>query len=307
MADQKPVIFFDRELPAEYRDLVEGRAIAVGPDDADLSRAQAIVAGSVRRYNAAFFASAPSVRVVSRSGVGYDNVDVADARAANVVVCYTPEGPTVSTAEHTMALMLAITKDLPAQQAAAAAGLPPASSASPSLELDGRVLGIIGLGRIARRVATAATALGMKVIAHDPYLKPGDVAYPLVSLDELLGSADVVTLHAPATAATEHLINATTLALMKPGAYLVNCARGGLVDQDALIGALNSGRLAGAALDVTTPEPLPVGHPLLVHPKVIVTPHIASSTGAGRRRLYEQAIDNALAVLSGRPASVVPG
>ena len=299
-----PRFFFDRELPAEYRDLVEGRAIAVGPDDGDLATAHAVIAGSVWAWNAAAFAAAPSLRVISRTGVGYDNVDVADARRAGVVVCYTPQAPTVSTAEHTLALLLAITKEIPAQQARAAAGL---GGATPTaMELDGRVLGLIGYGRIARRVATAATALGMRVIAHDPYLTRAEVNVELTGLDELLATADVVSVHAPATSETEHLINAGTLTQMKPGAYLVNCARGGLVDQEALLAALNSGRLAGAGLDVTTPEPLPVGHPLLTHPRVIVTPHIASATVAGRRRLYQQAIDNALAVLSNKPATLVP-
>ena len=115
-----------------------------------------------------------------------------------------------------------------------------------------------------------------------------------------------MSLHAPATEASYHLIGAATLAAMKPGAYLVNCARGGLVDQNSLLAALDEGRLAGAGLDVTEPEPLPTGHPLLGHPKVIVTPHIASSTRAGRRRLFEHAVENALAVLDGRPATLIP-
>lgn len=121
----------------------------------------------------------------------------------------------------------------------------------------------------------------------------------------MFAESDVISLHAPAVAETHHMINAASLATMKPGVYLVNCARGGLVDQDALLGALESGQVAGAALDVTDPEPLPVGHPLLQHPRVIVTPHVASATVEGRRRLYAHAIDNALNVLAGRPASIV--
>jgi glyoxylate reductase len=124
-------------------------------------------------------------------------------------------------------------------------------------------------------------------------------------LEDLLAAADVVSLHVPAMPSTFHLISPRTLALMRPGAYLVNCARGSLIDQPALLDALDA-HVAGAALDVTDPEPLPRGHPLLQHPRVIVTPHVASSTVAGRRRLYAQAIENALAVLSGRPATVVP-
>jgi phosphoglycerate dehydrogenase-like enzyme len=125
-------------------------------------------------------------------------------------------------------------------------------------------------------------------------------------LEEALASADVVSLHVPALPSTHHLISPPTLRSMRRGAYLVNCARGSVVDQDALLSALDSGQLAGAALDVTEPEPLPARHPLLRHPHVIITPHVASSTVAGRRRLYAQAIDNALAVLQDRPATIVP-
>ncbi len=146
--------------------------------------------------------------------------------------------------------------------------------------------------------------MGMSVLAYDPYLTEAE-GCELVDLQRVFTESDVVSLHAPAVADTHHLINAASLATMKHGVYLVNCARGGLVDQDALLAALDSGQVAGAGLDVTDPEPLPVGHPLLSHPNVIVTPHVASATVAGRRRLYSHAIDNALNVLAGRPATIV--
>ena len=146
----------------------------------------------------------------------------------------------------------------------------------------------------------------MEVIAHDPFIDAADSdGVRLVDLDEVFSTADVVSLHAPGGEATLHLVDAARLATMRPGAVLVNCARGSLVDQDALLGALESGQLGGAAPDVTEPEPLPAGHPLLGREDVGVTPHVASSTAAGRRRLYEHAIDNALAVLEGRPATIV--
>jgi glyoxylate reductase len=127
----------------------------------------------------------------------------------------------------------------------------------------------------------------------------------MVGFDDLLERADIVSLHAPALPSTQQMINASALARMSPGSYLVNCARGALVDHDALLAAIDSGHLAGAGLDVTDPEPLPAGHALLDRANVVVTPHIASATEAGRRRLYEHSIENALAVLDGRPASVV--
>ena len=298
-----PILFFDHPLPDAYRDLVEGRAVAVGPDDGDLGTAHAVLAGAKRAWNADAFALGPMLKVISRIGIGYDNVDVADATAAGVTVCNAPDAPSVSTAEHTLMLMFAVVKNLPAQQERARQGLAGATTGT-ALELDGTVLGLVGYGRIARRVGAAAVSLGMRVLAYDPYLSTAD-GCDLVGLDRVFAESDVISLHAPAVADTRHMINATSLSAMKHGVYLVNCARGGLVDQDALLAALQSGQVAGAGLDVTDPEPLPSGHPLLEHPNVIVTPHVASATVAGRRRLYSHAIDNALNVLAGRPATIV--
>jgi len=299
-----PVVFFDTPLPDAYRDLVEGRLEVVGPDSG-LERAIAVIAGARVRWDAAMLAGGPSVRVVSRTGIGYDNIDLDAARERGVTVCNAPEAPSVSTAEHTVALMMAATKRLRTTTAIADRG-EKAPSVGIALELDGCRLGLVGLGRIARRVAAVGHALGMEVIAHDPFIDAADSdGVRLVDLDEVFSTADVVSLHAPGGEATRHLVDAARLATMRPGAVLVNCARGSLVDQDALLGALESGQLGGAALDVTEPEPLPAGHPLLGREDVVVTPHVASSTAAGRRRLYEHAIDNALTVLEGRPATIV--
>jgi len=303
MDEPLPILYFDHPFPEAYRDLIEGRAIAVGPDDAELATAHAVLAGAKRPWDAEAFALGSALKVISRIGIGYDNVDVAAATAAGVIVCNAPDAPSVSTAEHTLMLMLAVVKNLPAQTERARQGLAGATTGA-ALELDGAVLGLVGYGRIARRVGIAATALGMSVLAYDPYINDAE-GCRLVGLDEVFAGSDVISLHAPAVAETRHMINADSLAAMKHGVYLVNCARGGLVDQEALLEALESGRVAGAALDVTDPEPLPEGHPLLLHPHVIVTPHVASATVAGRRRLYSHAIDNALNVLAGRPATIV--
>lgn len=299
-----PRLFVDHEFPDTYRDLVDGRCEVVGPDDG-LDTADAILAGAVRPWDAAAFAAAPSAKVISRVGVGYDNVVVADAAAAGVTVCNTPMAPAVSTAEHTIALLLAVTKHLPRHVARARAGLG-GERVGIALELDGRTLGLVGCGRIAARVAVAAQGLGMRVIATDPYVTESPVpGVELVDLAAVLTGSDVVSLHAPALPSTYHVIDRETLAAMRPGSYLVNCARGTLVDHDALVEALERGHLAGAGLDVTEPEPLPADHPLLHRDDVVVTPHIASGSVAGRRRLYEHSIENALAVLAGRPATVV--
>ena len=305
-----PVVHVDRPPTGDDLAVAAGRARLVGPDDAALDGVAATVIGVGHRWDADRFARFPDLRVVSRMGIGYDNVDVEAARAAGVTVCYAPDAPTVSTAEHTMALLLAVTKELPQQHDRARGG--EWGNPSPTaLELDGAVLGLVGCGRIGRRVARAATALGMRVIAFDPAgpaeggaTDPGGVEY--VDLDTVIETADVISLHAPATPETHHVIGTASLVRMKRGVYLVNCARGPLVDEAALSDALDSGRVAGAGLDVTDPEPPDRDAPILRHPRVIVTGHVASSTTTGRRRLFEHALDNALAVLAGETASVVP-
>ena len=214
-----PVLFFDGPLPDVYRDLVDGRAIAVGPDEADLARAHGVVAGARKPWNADTVANGPLVRVVSRTGVGYDNLDVPSLASVGVVSCHTPTGPLVSTAEHTVALMLAITKRLPIEIGRSREGLATPAVAT-ALELDNAVLGLIGFGRIARRVAVTAQALGMRVLAFDPFVTDAPDGVELVDLDALLGASDVVSLHAPGGPGTRHLINTETLRAMKPGSYL---------------------------------------------------------------------------------------
>lgn len=305
-ASSLPLLFVDHPFPEVYLDLVDGRATVVGSGTDDgLDRADAILAGAVRPWNSAAFALAPNCKVISRVGVGYDNVTVADAMAAGIIVCNTPMAPMVSTAEHTLALLFAVTKHLPHHIARAKQGLK-GEPVGRALELDGRTLGLVGIGRIATRVAIAAQGLGMRVVACDPGVASSPLpGVELVDLDTLLAQSDVVSLHAPALPSTRQMINAETIDKMQPGAYLVNCARGVLVDHDALLDAIDRGHLGGAGLDVTDPEPLPEGHPLLDRPNVVVTPHIASASVAGRRRLYEHSIENALAILDGRPADVV--
>src|SRR5262245_31710635 len=279
-----PRLFVDHPFPDVYRDLVDGRAVLVGcGSDEGLDTADAILAGAVRPWNADAFALAPNAKVISRVGVGYDNVVVADARAAGVVVCNTPMAPMVSTAEHTLALIFAVTKHLPHHVDRARQGLK-GEPVGRALELEDSVLGLVGIGRIASRVAVVGNALGMRVIATDPaVVDPAVPGVEMVSRDRLLAEADVVSVHAPAMSSTYKMFDAAAFAAMKRGAYFVNCARGVLVDHDALLDAIDHGHLAGAGLDVTDPEPLPAGHPLLDRPNVVVTPHIASASVAGRR------------------------
>jgi phosphoglycerate dehydrogenase-like enzyme len=297
-----PVLFVDHPFPDAYRDLVEGRAIVVGSGTDDgLDIADAILAGAVRPWKAAAFHLAPRAKVISRVGVGYDNVVVAEATAAGLVVCNTPIAPMVSTAEHTLALMFAVTKHLPHHVDRARQGLK-GEPVGRALELDGGVLGLVGIGRIASRVAVVANALGMRVIASDPAVPESPVpGVEMVTFDELLASSDVVSVHCPALPSTARMFGTANFARMKRGAYFVNCARGALVDHDALLDAIDSGHLAGAGLDVTDPEPLPQDHPLWRHPRAIITPHTAGGSPRRAGRVIATFCENLKRMRDGRP------
>jgi phosphoglycerate dehydrogenase-like enzyme len=279
------------------------RATLIGPGEDALTRSDGVIA-SASRWDGPRMDLGPRLRVISRCGIGYDSVDVAAATARGIAVCIAPTAPTVSTAEHAVALLMSAAKDVAGNQARLRAGSGDYFAQSGSVELAGGTLGLVGYGRIARRVGRVATALDMRVIAYDPFLDAtvADGA-ELVSFEELLAQADAISVHAPLTESTRRLFDADAFARMRPGVVFVNSARGALVDQEALLAAVDAGQVAAAALDVTEPEPLPPDDPLLHHPRIVVTPHIASATAAGRLRLYEHAIANALGVLSGAVGS----
>ena len=288
-------IWSDRSMP-------EGVAV---PDDMelidDIDEADAVIVGSLQQWDAAVCRRLPRLKAVVRAGIGYDNVDAASCASVGVAACNTPDGPTVSTAEHALALLLAVAKKLKPSERQLRAGVGGYRETHRAFELDGRNLGVVGFGRIGSRVGRYADALGMNVLIHDPFLDAAGVA-PVgeaVDLDELWRRSDAVSIHAPATEATHRLVDAEAIAAMKPGVIIVNCARGSLVDQEALLAGLESGHIAGAGLDVTEPEPLPVDHPLLARDNVIVTPHVASTTVAGSARIMSQALDQAAQWLRG--------
>jgi phosphoglycerate dehydrogenase-like enzyme len=241
---------------------------------AALAGVEATVAGS-EPYTPRVFAAHPQLRVVARVGVGYDAVDTAAATANGVAVTTAPGTNHGSVAEHTFALMLGFTRHVHARHSGIAAGGWPRFM---SLPLRGRTLGLAGLGRIGKAVATRAAAFEMRVIAYDPV---PDRAFcdahgiTLVSFEELLSESDFLSLHLPLTSATRHLMNREALAKMRTTAVLVNTSRGGLVCEADLLDALREKRLAGAALDVFEQEPMPEDHPLRVLPNVVLTPHAA--------------------------------
>ena len=246
---------------------------------------------------------ARALALVSRHGVGCDNLPLDDLRAAGVTVAITADANAPSVAEHTMMLMLAVARRARAHDAAVRAGRFAFREAQAAEDLLGATLLVVGLGRIGREVAARARAFGMRVLGHDPLLAPearveGVERAP--DLDAGLGEADVVTLHLPAAPETRGLFGAARLARLKPGAILINAARGGIVDEDALLDALESGALGGAGLDVFAEEPVPVDHPLLARDDVLLSPHSAAMSRQGARRMAEHAARNVLDFLDGR-------
>ena len=244
---------------------------------------------SATKINAEVIKAAKKLKVVGRAGIGVDNVDIPAATAAGVIVMNTPFGNSITTAEHAIALMLALARELPAANASTQAGKWEKNRFM-GVELTAKVLGLIGAGNIGSIVADRAKGLRMRVIAYDPYLSPqraADMGVEKVEFDDLLARADFVTLHVPMTAETKNIISADAINRMKKGARLINCARGGLVDEKALKAALDSGHLAGAALDVFEEEPAK-SNILFGNDKLVATPHLGASTAEAQENVALQ-------------------
>ncbi|MGN6361800.1 MAG: phosphoglycerate dehydrogenase, partial [Thermomicrobiales bacterium] len=260
----------------------------------------ALIVRSETKVTADVLAAGKNLRVVTRAGVGTDNIDVPAATERGVLVLNTPGPNAIAAAEHTLAMMLAVLRHVPRADASLHAGRWE-RKAFVGAELYHKTLGILGLGRIGREVAHRARAFGADILVYDPFITPASaeaIGARATTLDDLLAHADIVTLHLPLSPETTGIIGATQLARMKRGAYLVNCARGGLVDEEALVEALRGGRLAGAALDVFVHEP-PVGSPLLELPNVVVTPHLAASSAEAQLGVGIYAAETTLAALHG--------
>ena len=246
---------------------------------ADLTDASALIIRSATQVNAGMISGAPRLRVIARAGTGIDNVDVDAASARGILVMNAPGGTSISVAELTCGLMLSLARRITAADAAMKQGRWEKQRFA-GAELRGKVLGLVGLGRIGQEVAQRARPFDMGIVAHDPFISPqvaADIGVELVSLEELCAQADYVSLHVPLTPETRQMFNAERLARCKPGVRLINTARGDLIDEVALVDALRSGQVAGAALDVFAQEPLK-NWQLASLPQVIATPHIAAST-----------------------------
>lgn len=289
--------------------LAEAGPVLVAPDPkqetiAGLLAETAVVVLRATQLTGEMIAAAPHLRVIGRHGVGYDNVDVAAATRFGIPVVYTPEANSESVAEHALGLILALTKTIVSGDRLVRSGAYGSRHKLRGFELVGRVLGLVGCGRIGSRLAEMArSAFDMHVLAFDPYLEPDRAdslgIELLADLTELLQRADVVSIHTPLNEATAGLISSDELAAMRPSAYLINTSRGGVVDEQALAAALGRGRLAGAGLDVLAEEPPSADHPLLDLDNVIVTPHGATQTEEALRRTSEHVAAGVLTVLRG--------
>lgn len=269
-----------------------------------IGEVDAVVTRSETRITREVLETSPHLRVVGRAGVGVDNIDVEAATERGVLVVNVPTGNTVAAAEHTLAMMLTLARQIPAADADLRSGQWRRGRFT-GVELKGKTLGLIGLGRIGAEVAQRARAFGMQVAANDPYVSPARaemLGVRLIPLEDVLAESDFVSLHVAKTPDTVGLLGSSRLALMKPGARLVNCARGGLVDEMALYEALQSGRLAGAALDVFSQEPI-THHPLFALHNVVVTPHLAGSTAEALEANGVLIAEAVLDALAGQPVA----
>ncbi len=296
-------------LASEALELLKANSsleVAIGLSEDDLltrvKDADALLVRSQTQVTARIINAADRLKVIGRAGVGVDNIDVSAATQKGILVINSPGGNTISAAEHTFGLLLAAARKIPQAHQSVCAG-EWNRKAFTGIELYNKTLGIIGFGRIGREVATRALAFKMKVLTYDPFVSSEftkELGVTYVSLDTLLERSDFITLHAPLTPQTENLLSYRQLRSVKPGAYLINCARGGLVDENALVECLDQNILAGAAIDVYREEP-PENSPLPGHPKVITTPHLAASTLEAQKRVATDVAGQVLDVLQGLP------
>lgn len=267
------------------------------PTEQQLLQAQGAIVRAAPVLDAPFFEQHPALKVVARSGVGYERVDINAARAHHVVVAITPGSAAHAVAEGVFAHALFLTKHLRAYHRAVQEDRFREGRNIVSGDLEGATIGLIGCGRIGRRVASIAGAFGSRILIYDPYLS-GHVSGQVETLEELLSSSDIVSLHAPLTDVTRNVMNHHTLALMKPGSILINLARGPLVDNDAVLASLRADHLGGYGLDVFDPEP-PDHHPLFDDERVLLTPHMMGLSRNASRATFTMAAQAVLAVLQG--------
>ena len=312
MAEKFHVLVSDKLSRSGLQPLLDEDCIAVDIRT-DLSPAElkslipdyhALLVRSGTQVTADLIRAGKRLQAIGRAGTGVDNIDVEAATRAGVTVVNTPTGNTVAAAEHTIAMLMALARNIP-QADRNVRAKQWNRSAFVGTEVRGKVLGIIGLGRIAQEVLQFALSLGMRVFAHDPFVSQeyaSQRGVTLLSLDEMLPQVDFLTVHVPLTEATRNLIDACSLMQMKQGVRVINVARGGIMDEKALAAAVSNGHVAGAALDVFESEPLPEDSPLRGNDRIILTPHLGASTVEAMERVAEDVAIQVVDILHGRPA-----
>lgn len=274
-------LFKEAGFEVETADPIKDSAVLA----AKLEGVDAVLVRSATQVTAESLANASNLKVIGRAGAGVDTIDVEAATARGIAVMNAPDGNTLAAAEHAVSLLFALARHIPKADAGMKAGEWPKAGLT-GFELEGKRLGVIGLGRIGATVARKAAGIGMEVAAFDPFLPAaaaGRMSVAMKPLDELLAWADIITLHIPRTKDTTNIIGEAQMRLMKKGSYLINAARGGLVDEEALLRLLDEGHLAGAALDTFVTEPLQKDSPLRGNPKLILTPHLGASTSEAQQ------------------------
>jgi phosphoglycerate dehydrogenase-like enzyme len=324
MPDRHPVLYWNRATPELYAVIRDEAPSGLLPEFLDtddpaeartkLARAEFLLIADWA-LGAADIEAAPRLRMVQHQGVGYERIDTAALAARKIPLCLCPAGTATGVGEHTLTLILALLKQVVVAHNALVQGRWLQWTLRPlTRDLEGKTLGLIGFGRTGRATAQRALGFGVRLLAHDPYitLTPEERArfggVELVSRERLLRESDIVVCHVPLTAETRHMVNREFLAQMKPTAYLINISRGGVVEQNALVEALRSRRIAGAGLDVFTPEPLTPGHPLTTLDNVVLTPHVGAGTLDAFRTKMRFALGNIQRVADGEPPlERVPG
>ncbi len=291
------------ELLRRHHDVDERLNLPREEIAAILPEYDALVVRSQVKADAELIAAGTRLIVIGRAGVGVDNVDLEAATRAGIVVVNAPTGNTIAAAEMTLALLFGLARRTAAADASMRRGEWKRSQFT-GIELRGKTLGIVGLGKIGQAIAARARAMQMTVLGADPFVtheQAANLGVELVSFDDLIARSDAITVHVPKNKGTTGLINAAVIARMKPGVLLLNVARGGVIDEQDLADALRSGRVAGAGIDVYNAEP-PTGSPLLDAPNTLLTPHLGASTAEAQVAVAEEVAEQILEVLDGRPA-----
>lgn len=292
------------DLVARLRELAEVVVVPEGNKgmfETELVTAQAVLLSTSFKIDAELLGKCRNLKVISRTGVGYDNVDVEAATKLNILVLITPNANSISVAEHALTFILALAKQIVFYDQQTRAGNFAVRRMNKAVDIDGKVLGLLGCGKIGVMVAKKCrSALNMAVIAFDPFVKTAPEGIVLVpSIEELFQKADFLSIHIPKTDKTNHLVNKRLLEMMKPTSFIINTARGGLICEADLIDALNQGKIAGAALDVFEEEPLLQSNPFAHNDNVILTPHSAALTNECNQRVAIEAIEGIIHVLNG--------